>query len=238
MRGKAEYLASKLTGPGYSCLHSFQPDAEKGERGIPSRLGFFHGTDDNISFVETRKLCERCVRDVVPEGYNVWSTFNQKSGGKQVEDAQSGQAGGRKWLDLPSSPDCYPPIFQAGKEGFTDGPAVSNSTGIGTTPVRVPMPQHPEAKSAWLWLKAEGKPFYIDQLHLTAKWRPTLEKYAEKDSMNAVKNGTLYVAPAMERKSDRGSVSKTAAKSLGTKRGDQRLLLVCLAYFVLDKIAF
>lgn len=238
MRGKAEYVAAKLTLPGHRCPHLLQTD-EKSERPIPSRLGFFHETGDSISFIETRKLCETCLRDAVPDGYNTWSTFHPKPGVEQVKDSQYGQARGKKWLDLPPSHDSYPPIFQAGTEGFTGDPAVSSSTRIGTTPVTMPMPQHPEAKDAWLWLKAESKPFYIDQLHLlmnhqlrlSVKWRPMAEKNAENDSGIAVKNGTLYQARAMVRKPNRGSMSITAAESLERKTRDQPILQVRLICF-------
>lgn len=54
--GTAEKLATLLTGPGHSCPH---PDKIKPgiESKIPVRLGLFHEFDDELSYLETSKLC-------------------------------------------------------------------------------------------------------------------------------------------------------------------------------------
>lgn len=153
-----------------------------------------------------------CCADVVPEGYNAWSTFSLKSATGTKEDPKDGKsdsaAPGRKWLEIPASGEFYPQVFQAGTEGFIDGPVRKRSRFakdipvviakiIAADPVNIPIPKVAGAKEAWLWLEAQGKPFYIDQLHLTKGWSPMAEKNAAADAGVAAESGTAYDGAAV-----------------------------------------
>lgn len=168
--GTAEYLATKLSSRAHACPHFPKIRAGDGGSPIPSRLGFFYKTDCNISFIDTSKLCRRCYAEIAPEGYNAWFTLSRVSKVGELRDPSVAQLQDtmptENLVDIPPSSEFYPPLFQAGTEGFT---SVVNST---AESVSIPVPQVPEAKEAWEWLKAQGKPFYIDRLHHTKGWKP------------------------------------------------------------------
>jgi hypothetical protein len=210
LRGTAEYLTTKLTARGHDCAHFPRYRASDTKSPYPTRLGFFHKTDYNISYLDTSKLCEICLADVIPDGYNAWSTFNEKLKVKAGEPAKTpiapvhDELPTRKWLVISPSPNSYPLLFQAGEENFTGGPegkqvGISNGTG-GTTnaktiamdPVSLPVPLVKGSVEAWQWLEAEGKPFYIDQLHLAKGWSPIAEKNGALDAKISAESGTAY----------------------------------------------
>jgi hypothetical protein len=174
---------------------------------FPSRLGFFHATDTNFSYLDTSRLCVNCCADVVPGGYGAWSTFGSILAGGKAQNPQAGKSDSatpaRRWLDITASREFYPLAFQAGTEGFKDGPTRKRSRFakdtpiviakiIAADPVKIPVPRVTGAKEAWLWLEAQGKPFYIDQLHLTKGWSPMAEKNAAIDSKVAAESGTTF----------------------------------------------
>lgn len=238
IRGTAEYLTTKLTGRGHSCPHFPKYRVEDKKSPYPSRLGFFHRTDSNFSYLDTSKLCADCCADVVPEGYNAWSIFTKNSKAGESEEAQAEQSHGgsldRRWLDLPSSPEFYPEAFQAGTEGFIDGPvrerprfakdiAVAIAKSITADPVTIPMPLVAEAKEAWQWLKAQGKPFYIDQLHLTKKWSPLAERNAALDATVSAESGTAFDAATIIK--PKKSTSMTKPKKAATVTKAKKLTL-------------
>jgi hypothetical protein len=235
IRGTAEYLATKLTGRGHTCPHFPKYRVEDSKSPYPSRLGFFHGTDANFSYLDTSRLCVNCCADVVPEGYNAWSTFSSKSAAGKKEDPKAGKsdsaAPGRKWLEMPASGEFYPQAFQAGTEGFTDGPVRKRSRFakdipvviakiIAADPVNIPIPKVAGAKEAWLWLEAQEKPFYIDQLHLTKGWSPVAEKNAAVDAGVAAESGTAYDGAAVAKVKKAASTAKP--KKAGTVTGAKK----------------
>lgn len=63
---------------------------------------------------------------------------------------------------------------------------------IAADPVTIPIPLVTGGKEAWQWLEAQGKPFYIDQLHLTKEWSPMAEKNAALDAKVAAESGTAF----------------------------------------------
>lgn len=127
---------------------------------------------------------------------------------------------------MPASPEFYPQAFQAGTEGFTDGPvrkrsrfakdtAIIIARIIAADPVKIPIPLVTGAKEAWQWLEAKEKPFYIDQLHLTKGWSPLAEKNAGMDAKVAAESGVAFdgAAAAVEVKK---STSVAKPKKAGT----------------------
>jgi hypothetical protein len=230
-RGTAEFLATKLTGRGHSCPHFPKYRVEDEKSPFPSRLGFFHRTDSNFSYLDTRKLCKNCCEDVVPDGYNVWSIFMKKSTAAEPEDkpgqTQSGSLG-RRWLDISPSSGFYPQAFQAGTEVFTGGierkrsrfakdTAIVIAKIIAADPVAMPIPLVEEAKEAWQWLESQGKPFYIDQLHLTKNWSPLAEKNATTDAAISAESGTAFSAAALLKPKNSASGVKPKKTSSITK---------------------
>jgi hypothetical protein len=194
IRGSAEYLATKLTGRAHTCPHFPKYRVEDENSPFPSRLGFFHKTDANFSYLNTSKLCAFCCADVLPEGYNAWSMFATNSHDPQNDLPD------RRWLEMPTSGEFYPPAFQAGTEDFAGGPAkkLSNSapitmaTLIASEPARISIPRVAGAMEAWEWLEAQAKPFYIDQLHLTKGWSPLAEKNAAIDAAISSETATTF----------------------------------------------
>jgi len=73
-------------------------------------------------------------------------------------------------------------------------------------PVNIPIPIVARAKEAWLWLEAQGKPFYIDQLHLTKGWSPLAEKNAAVDAGVAAESGIAYDGAAVAKVKTVGSL--------------------------------
>ena len=194
IRGSAEYLATKLTGRAHTCPHFPKYRVEDENSPFPSRLGFFHKTDANFSYLNTSKLCAFCCADVLPEGYNAWSMFatNSHDPHNDLPD--------RRWLEFSPSGEFYPPAFQAGTEDFAGGPAkkLSNSapitmaTLIASEPARIAIPHVAGSMEAWEWLEAQAKPFYIDQLHMTKGWSPLAEKNAAIDAAISSDHATTF----------------------------------------------
>jgi hypothetical protein len=199
--GSAEHLFSKLTGRGLACQHFPKYRTDDNDPPYPSRLGFFHSTSPNISYLDTSKLCVKCCASVVPDGYNVWSVFatTYLKGTPGTQAAPSPP----RWLDISPLPEAYPLAFQAGTERFADAPANTRSKfardtapaiakHIASEPVKIPIPLATNAKEAWRWLQEQQKPFYMDQLHLTQRWSPLAEKRAEIDAAISSKTGVAF----------------------------------------------
>ncbi|KAI1358632.1 hypothetical protein F5Y08DRAFT_345497 [Xylaria arbuscula] len=211
-RGSAEYTATCLASRGLGCLHPAKyhvDDANQAHSKYPSRLGFFHLTaeEPRISFLDTRKLCNACLDLVVPNGFNFWSTYRYSivSG----TSAAGQEAPKPRWLDMTPSSKSYPPLIQAGTEGFAHVSLATEGLPIRMTtpPVVLRIPKVPGAKEAWDWLQTERKPFYIDQLHLTKGWSLIMEMRAKTDSLIAERAGIGYLPEAQPRPKSRKSNS-------------------------------
>jgi len=244
IQGTAEYLATKLNGRGHSCPHFPKYRVEDYTSPYPSRLGFFHRTDSSFSYLETSKLCASCCSNVIPNGYNAWSTFTKGSKARGTKDAKKeqlpgggggGGEPGRRWLDITASADFFPRAFQAGTENFTNGPEFKRSTFAKDTPtiiakaiaadsVTIPLPLDRETKVAWQWLEVQGKPFYIDQLHLTRKWNPLAEKNAAMDATISANSGTAFDA----------ATSTTQKESASPTRGKKRATMDSMKPTLID----
>ncbi|KAI1735935.1 hypothetical protein F4680DRAFT_433575 [Xylaria scruposa] len=204
-KGSAEYTATYLTTRVLGCSHpvKYHADGTQEHSKYPSRLGFFHVTsqEPRISFLDTRKLCNACLDAVVPDGFHFWSAYSIINGTNATES----RAPEPRWLDMASSSDNYPPLVQAGTEGF---PHVSLLSGpipphLISPPVVLSIPKVTGAKATWEWLQTKKKPFYIDQLHLTKGWSLIVERRAKIDSMIAEQSGTAYCPEAKPKTQDR-----------------------------------
>lgn len=235
IRGSAEYLATKLSGRGLSCPHFPKYRVEDKKSPYPGRLGFFHLTDANFSYLDTSKLCAGCCADVVPNGFKALSIFTKISTADGPKATPAGQppatALSRGWLDVPPSSESYPRAFQAGTEGFGDVPTKKRSRFardtatviakvIAPDPVIIPMPRIAEAKEAWEWLEAQRVPFYIDQLHLTREWSPLVEKNAAMDAAIAAEIGSQFdlTTTIKSKKLISATEPKKTAKATKTKK--------------------
>lgn len=212
-KGSAEYLSMCLQGPDHSCPHPKKLKAGI-ESKIPSRLGFFHVSDEDMSYLDTEKLCRECYDDVVPDGFLAWPAYYQKAEAVNPYVDQpryhSGQPTG-------GDPRYFPLQLQAGTEKFGSPPddppqsvhsypAASRSKAFERVGMlnydgkhyekRTPqIPPNAETVEAWRFLQWAKMPFYIDILHLYPPWRPGLPK-REQDKENtrvARSNGAAYL---------------------------------------------
>ncbi|KAK4158891.1 hypothetical protein QBC43DRAFT_328190, partial [Cladorrhinum sp. PSN259] len=223
--GSAEALAGLLTGRALTCPHfpKYRPNGDDSK--YPNRLGFFHTTTDNISYLDTSKLCSRCCDTAVPDGFN----FLPGHHGPAVKTPSS--AGWLKPEVQPSakSSDLFhlPAAYQAGTEPFAkshlasqQGKEMDQKTSkpvIALKPSVVSIPSSPDTPDAWEWLKKEEKPFYIDQLHLTKGWSPLAEYRAELDAAISTKAGNPFPAEEEEKKKKPKPASKAPRKTASTK---------------------
>jgi hypothetical protein len=162
--GTAEFLSTLLTARGHKCPH-FPKISPGPKANVPFRLGFFHAIDGNITCLETNRICRKCYDAAVPEGFNVWST--------NYPNSQQG--------------NFYPTMIEAGTEGFEDNPTEESKVYDA-----VRMPASAEADEAFRWLQEQGKPFYIDQLHLTRPWNPNLIDRVAEDRRVVEENAVAY----------------------------------------------
>ncbi|RYP44907.1 hypothetical protein DL768_008683 [Monosporascus sp. mg162] len=235
--GSAESISSLLTGRGFCCPHfpkyhvGSSPDLGQ----YPSRLAFFHATgkDTGISFLDTNKLCSKCLNLAVPDGFNYWST-SVTVRDLRASDSPASQTTPSlppRWLDMATSSDSYPRLFQAGTEGFPQNTLDARhiASHCVAPPATVHIPQLPGAKEAWLWLQDQRKPFYIDQLHLNKGWSPFGEMMAYNDSAIAEKTGVAFnlASQTTERKTKRarkaplqGGKGPVSDVTAGDKDGD------------------
>lgn len=171
-----------------SCQHSEKYDISTNGEPVsqfpyPSRLGFLHSTVSGVSirYVDlNKKLCRVCCDAVVPGGkYYAWSIL----AGTAAGDVSAVLA------KLTPSDVFYPPIFQAGSESEA---------------VFHPIPDIPGAKEVWQWLEAQGKPFYIDQLHLPMGRgiTPLVRKRVAKDSAVALRYGQVVTLDLIRKSSE------------------------------------
>ncbi len=208
-RGTAEYLVSvKLTNGSRGCKHFRKIRAGESDCPFPSILGFFHESDDNISYLEISKLCATCCHDAVPDGYNSWSvSFNEP----QSDDTHSNTPAS-SLLDISPSQEFYPPIFQAGTEIFAASRSAVNSETHSAEPARVALPDVPDAAPAWRWLKSERKPFYLDQLHLVKDKSPMVRQNAARDARIAFVKSATYHQHVKESRAERESAEMEEAQ--------------------------
>ena len=139
----------------------------------PSHLGFFFNNDliDAILCLDLSKLCRKCCDTLIPGGqYNVWSILASVVPKVNAASLES----------LLKSAEFYPRILIAGPE--------SNSSAVVLS-----IPEFSHAKEAWQWIQSEGKPFYIDQLHLTQPVIPSVKRKALIDSVVAMSWGNPFV---------------------------------------------
>ncbi|RYP66701.1 hypothetical protein DL770_008756 [Monosporascus sp. CRB-9-2] len=198
--GSAEFISSLLTGRGFCCPHfpKYHLGSSLDQAQYPSRVAFFHATgkDTRISFLDTNKLCSECLNLAVPDGFNYWSTFATVRD-MRARDSPASQITSSlpsRWLDMATSSDSYPRLFQAGTEGFPQNTLGARyiASHCAAPPATVHIPQLPGAKEAWQWLQGQRKPFYIDQLHLNKGWSPFGEMMAYNDSAIAEKTGIAF----------------------------------------------
>lgn len=171
-----------------SCQHSEKYEISTNGEPVsqfpyPSRLGFLHSTVSGLSirYVDlNKKLCRVCCDAVVPGGkYYAWSIL----AGTAAGDVSAVLA------KLTPSDVFYPPIFQAGSESEA---------------VVHPIPDIPGAKEVWQWLEAQGKPFYVDQLHLPMGRgiTPLARKRVAKDSAVALRYGQVVTLDLIRKSSE------------------------------------
>ncbi|KAF2962892.1 hypothetical protein GQX73_g10675 [Xylaria multiplex] len=214
-KGSAEYTATYLTTRGLGCSHpvKYHADGTQKHSKYPSRLGFFHVTsqEPRISFLDTRKLCSACLDAVVPDGFHFWSAYSIINGTSATES----RAPEPRWLDMASSSDNYPPLVQAGTEGFPHVPLLSGliPPHLISPPVVLSIPKVTGAKATWEWLQTRKQPFYIDQLHLTKGWSLIVERRAKIDTMIAEQSGTAYCPEAEPKTQDRKQNSSDKIKT-------------------------
>lgn len=126
--GSAELVSTQLNSRGLGCSHfpKYRVNDIQSQHQYPSRLGFFHATspETRISFLDTGKLCKKCLDFVVLDGLHYWSMFstlntNTSSKEKPSPDPRATSVPTTQWLDATSSSDNYPRLFQAGTENFS-----------------------------------------------------------------------------------------------------------------------
>lgn len=217
-QGSAEFVCTQIGGSGLSCPHFPRYRVRNfSNPPYPSRLGFFHAAsaEPRISYIQTAKLCVKCLNLAVPDGYNFWSMIASASGENHPDgkhDSQGSKTQEEGWLKAAPSADRYPPLYEAGAETFSPGSQRPNAlpSHIQREPMSVPIPLVLGAGDAWGWLQEQRKPFYIDQLHLTKEWSVTVERTAETDAKIAHQTGTPFVPtqPSRERPKSHGPGTK------------------------------
>jgi hypothetical protein len=164
--GSAEYLSTLLSGPDLSCPH---PDKLRPswEQGIPSRLGFFQFSSDNISYLDTKNLCRACYDAAVPDGFLAWSGMYGGYTNVYSEDFEYPEESPEGFA--PATMRMFPAQIQAGTEEFyipQDG-SQSNPHPPNWDKRPVFFPKGPEPlQLVWDFFKWAKWPFYIDLLHL------------------------------------------------------------------------
>lgn len=219
--GTAEYLARLLTGPDYSCPH--RNKIEPGIKSkIPARLGFFHEDDQELSYLDTAKLCKKCYDKAVPDGFVTWSTFyfrpetanpyitessahhtSEPTQGNETYFPRQLRAGterfdeynrrdGKLPGDVPEQTKTY--SQQSMKKAF-GRLGFNNYDGLRYVQRSVGMPQNPETVEAWNYMKWARKPFFVDLLHTSPPWRGNLppEEQTKEDERVARANGAAYL---------------------------------------------
>ncbi|EXJ86826.1 hypothetical protein A1O3_03780 [Capronia epimyces CBS 606.96] len=184
--GTAEYVSTKLSGPQHSCPHA---DKTK-TRGMPKRLGFFRQTDGTMTYLDTDKVCQRCYDDMTPAGFTVWSTAYKPSERPMTPTSQARyrNEGDPDRLDhwaavaMPTSSDYYPAMWQAGTEDDADTEPIVDRR----------LPNNAEVRELWRQLQTDGRPFYVDQLHLTQPWDPNAPDQRAEDARVARENRLAY----------------------------------------------
>lgn len=187
-----------------SCQHSEKYEISTNGEPVsqfpyPSRLGFLNSAASSVSirYVDlNKKLCRACCDEIVPGGkYYAWSIL----AGTVAGDVSAVLA------KLTPSDVFYPPILQAGSESEA---------------VVHPIPDVPGAKDVWQWLEAQGKPFYIDQLHLPVGRgiTPLARKRVAKDSAVALRYGQVVTLDLIQQSSELKPEKVVASKGKSEPR--------------------
>lgn len=208
--GKASLSAASQTPElKTSCQHSEKYEISTNGEPVsqfpyPSRLGFLHSAASGVSirYVDlNKKLCRACCEEVVPGGkYYAWSIL----AGTTAGDVSAVLA------KLTPSDVFYPPILQAGSESEA---------------IVHPIPDVPGAKEVWQWLEAQGKPFYIDQLHLPVGRgiTPLARKRVAKDSAVALRYGQVVTLDLIQQSPELKPEKVVASKGKSEPRMNTKI---------------
>ncbi|KAK5683730.1 hypothetical protein LTR17_027248, partial [Elasticomyces elasticus] len=203
--GSAEYLACAiLDGCPDGCPH---PDKMKTGPGtlIPSRLGFFHHLDNDISYLDTNKLCQECYALAAPDGFYSTSSmyFRPEDANPPIDKdakfpdweppAVNGEETGVEYFPFPRQLEAGTEKFferYSGLAHLDETPEESSSrekweilgfsgyAGLNYVQ-RLPMIPGAHMLLAWKYLKRLKQPFYIDILHLYPPWQSGLSDDAD-----------------------------------------------------------
>ena len=198
-QGSAEYLSTKLSGPDHSCPHPQKLKAGLRSK-IPKRLGFFAVSGDDLSYIDTEKLCQQCYDQAVPNGFLAWSTTYRSSTLYHGFFPGQSQAGTERFGSGPRI-EVFPQLQRC--HAISGRNKVDQILGCGYYDPRlyesrsIPIPGH-ESLLAWRYLRRMKQPFYIDLLHLQPPWRGGLSKKDQRneDLRVARNNGAAYLGAA------------------------------------------
>ncbi|OQD94314.1 hypothetical protein PENSOL_c026G11223 [Penicillium solitum] len=169
--GSAEFLATLLIEESnYSCAHTPKLIPGK-ESKIPPRLGLFHCTDEDLSYIDTDKLCLACYNAAIPDGFLCWSAFYAK-----------------KERNVFSPDEEY-------KSGDLDPNPISHAY-----EKRVPsLPPNEDTRTVWRFFEHAKMPFYIDIVHISPPWRGDMGWRAQnkEDLRVGEANAAAYLGAAL-----------------------------------------
>jgi hypothetical protein len=155
--GSAEYLSTLLRSANNTKCSHFPKIKPGAISKIPHCLAFFAVTGSNISWLRTDRVCLKCYKLAVPDGFTIWST---------------GCIGEQTGAPLPQ-------CVQAGNEHFGGDESVAVA-------LRSPMPEHciplgSASKRAFEWVQEQKQPVFIDFLHLSRPFNgAAVDAVAEK----------------------------------------------------------
>lgn len=190
--GSAEFLSTLLTGPEQACPHVADHLRPGVENKIPPRLGFFHASadDDELSYVDTNKLCQNCYDAALPKGFLAWSAYYMRGGVNVYREHHKYFSSGRQ---AGHDPDMFPAQMQAGTERFGEPTPYRPPTKtkahelLGPTDTDhirrddrfVFLPKNEETREAWRFFQHAKQPFYLDLLHLHPPYKDFVAEYTE-----------------------------------------------------------
>ncbi|KAL4925628.1 uncharacterized protein BDV17DRAFT_271444 [Aspergillus undulatus] len=210
--GSAEFLASLLVEElNHSCPHT--PKLTPGiESKIPPRLGFFHQTDEDISYIDTSKLCAECYHAAVPRGFLCWSAFYAKPERNVYRPDHNYLTGEPTRGD---NAEFFPRQIQAGKEAFflraqpmpsanskahrLLGPLEYNPRASQYEARGPVLPANGDTRAVWAFFEFAKWPFYIDILHIDPPWQDNVgdaEAQKAEDDRVGFANAAAYLGAA------------------------------------------
>lgn len=225
-----DHLQSLLTSHGFACPHF--PKLNAATASFPSCLGFFDTQDKRkIVYFETNKLCNSCCNKIAPRGFNVWihpNTHPLAWRGKPEplpKPTPANVAAPQANTNRPILKTIEWQLVQAG----TTLPVHSTSTlatnatprtattkrtnrGLFKLPTTVRIPADSATQGAFLWLRKDRRPFFIEQLNATKLPTPWSESVARRDVKTAKEHGHADMpAPVTRNAESRSSQSTTEA---------------------------